>query len=122
MDRYATRQAGRRQGEVAAISGKETAGVNRHGHRQLGGRTGDLTGLRAATLPAPTRKTPLEMKKEAENPIYELSAFCGGSGTWVPCPYCHAFIPCPRCQGHCSENRSFSPPFMVPTTAPRLNA
>jgi integrase len=34
------------------------------------------------------------MKKQAENPIYELSAFCGGSGTWIPCPCCHALIPC----------------------------
>jgi len=48
------KQAGGRAGQQR-ISGKETAGVNRHGHRHFGGRTDDLTG----------------MKKEAENPIYE---------------------------------------------------
>jgi hypothetical protein len=72
-------------------------------------RTDDLIGLRAATLPSPTRKTGLTVKKEAENPIYVLSAFYGGSGAWIPCPYCHAFIPC-------------SPPFMVPTTTGHLSA
>ena len=69
------------------------------------------------TLPSPTRKTGSTVKKEAENPIYVLSAFCGGSGIWIPCPYCHAFIPCSPCPGYCPESRSFSPPFMVPTTA-----
>jgi hypothetical protein len=30
---------------------------------------------------SPTRKTGLEVKKEAKNPIYGMSAFCGVSGT-----------------------------------------
>jgi hypothetical protein len=64
------KQAGGRAGQQR-INGKETAGVNRHGHRHCGGRTDDLTGLRAATLPSPARKTGPAMKKEAENPIYE---------------------------------------------------
>jgi hypothetical protein len=68
------------------------------------------------------KKNGAMVKKEAENPIYVLSAFCGGSWTWIPFPYCHAIIPCPPCQGHCPETRSFSPPFMVPTTTRRLNA
>jgi hypothetical protein len=118
MGRYATWEACRRQGEVAVDRREETAGVNRYGRRQLGGRTDDLAGLGAATLPSPTRKAALEVKKEAENPIYELSAFCGGSGTWMPCPYCHALILCTRCQRHCPENGSFFPLFIVPATAP----
>ena len=73
-------------------------------------------------LPSPSRKTGSTVKKEAENPIYVLSAFCGGSGTWIPCPYCHAFIPCSPCPGHCPESRSFSPPFIVPRTTRRLSA
>jgi hypothetical protein len=64
--------AGRRHGEVAEDQ-RERNGRNQPTQSPpLGGRTDDLTGLRAATLPSPTRKTALEMKKEAENPIYEL--------------------------------------------------
>jgi hypothetical protein len=74
------------------------------------------------TLPSPTREPGPTVKKEAENPIYVLSAFCGGSGTRIPCPYCHAFIPCSPCQGHCPERRYTSPPFTVPTTTRPLNA
>jgi hypothetical protein len=54
------------------------------------------------------------------NPGVHVHSY-GGSGTWIPCPYCHAFIPCSPCPGHCPESRSFSPPFMVPTTG-RLSA
>src|SRR6266567_4281631 len=105
----ASGRAGERQGKAAADQRKRNDSNHQHGHCQLGGRSDDLTGLRAGTLPSLTRKTGPTMKKEAENPICELSAFCSGSGTWVPCPYCHALIPCPRCQGHCLENRSFLP-------------
>jgi hypothetical protein len=48
-------------------------------------------------LPWSTRKTAPEVKKEADNPIYELSAFCGGSGTWAhvhtATPSSHAALP-----------------------------
>ena len=121
MGRYSRPRAGGRRGEASAVS-RETAAINRPGRRQLGSRTDDLIGLRAATLPSPTRKPGPTVKKEAENPIYVLSAFCGGSGTWIPCPYCHAFIPCSPCPGYCPESRSFSPPFIVPTTTRRLSA
>jgi hypothetical protein len=69
--RCATRQAGMRG----------CSRVNRRGHRQLGGRTDDTVGLQAAILPSSPRKIALAMKKVTENPIYKLSAFCGGSGT-----------------------------------------
>jgi hypothetical protein len=42
---------------------RQTTGLNRHGHRQLGGRTDDLTGLRTGTLPSVAKKNGLEMKK-----------------------------------------------------------
>jgi hypothetical protein len=73
-------------------------------------------------MPSSPRKIALAMKKVTENPIYKLSAFCGGSGTSTTCRYCHAFIPFPRCQRHGPDNRSFSPPSTVPMTAARLNA
>lgn len=49
MGRYAMPRAGGRRGEAAAVS-RETAEINRHSRRQLGGRTDDLIGLRAANV------------------------------------------------------------------------
>jgi len=49
VGRYARPRAGGRRGEAAAVS-RETAEINRHGRRQLGGRTDDLIGLQAANV------------------------------------------------------------------------
>lgn len=57
----------------------DTVAVN-DGRRPLGGRTDDLTGLRAATLPSPTRKTGLEMKKEAETRFMSCQRFAAAAG------------------------------------------
>ena len=49
MGKYARPRAGGRRGEAAAVI-RATAKINRHGRRQLGGRTDDLIGLRAANF------------------------------------------------------------------------
>ena len=49
MGRYAMPRADGRRGEAAAV-GRETAEINRHSRRQLGGRTDDLIGFRAANV------------------------------------------------------------------------
>ena len=49
MGGYARPRAGGRQSEAAAVS-RETAEINRHSRCQLGGRTDDLIGLRAANV------------------------------------------------------------------------
>jgi hypothetical protein len=50
MGRYAMPRADGRRGEAAAVVSRETAEINRHSRRQLGGRTDDLIGLRAANV------------------------------------------------------------------------
>jgi hypothetical protein len=67
-------RAGARRGKQAGGRRGFSRG-NRRGHRQLGGRTDDIAGLRAATLPSSPRKIALAMKKAAENPIYGCQRF-----------------------------------------------
>jgi hypothetical protein len=59
MGRYARPRAGGRQGKAAAVS-RETAEINRHGRRQLGGRTYDLIGLRAANVAFADKKNGID--------------------------------------------------------------
>lgn len=92
-ERAGPASAGTRHGKQAVgrarrqrISGKETAGISGHGHgrRQLGGRTDDLTGLRAATFPSLTRKTGQEMKKRLKTRFMCCQRFAAEAG-----PGCH---------------------------------
>jgi len=50
------------QGEAAAVS-RETAEINRHGRRQLGGKTDDLIGLRAANVAYTDKKNGIDGEK-----------------------------------------------------------
>src|ERR1700761_6475757 len=70
------RSAGKRQKSTDTVAASSAAGPT------------ISSAFEQPTLPSPTRKTGSTVNKEAENPIYVLSAFCGGSGTWIPCPYC----------------------------------
>ena len=62
MGRYAMPRAGRRQGEAAAVS-RETAEINRHSRRQLGGKIDDLIGLRAANVAFADKKNGVDGEK-----------------------------------------------------------
>jgi len=62
MVSYAMPRAGGRRGEAAAVS-RETAGINRHGRRQLGGRTDDLIGLRVANVAYTDKKNGIDGEK-----------------------------------------------------------
>jgi hypothetical protein len=50
------------QGEAAAV-GRETAEINRHSRRQLGGRTDDLIGFRAANVAFTVKKNGVDGEK-----------------------------------------------------------
>ena len=59
MGRYAMPRAGGRRGEAAAVS-RVTTEINRHGRRQLGGRTDDLIGPQAANVAFADKKNGID--------------------------------------------------------------
>jgi hypothetical protein len=62
MGGYARPRAGGRRGEAVAV-GRETAEINRHSRRRLGGRTDDLIGLRAANVAFADKKNGVDGEK-----------------------------------------------------------
>ena len=67
MGGYARPRAGGRQGKAAADS-RETAEINRHSRCQLGGRTDDLIGLRAANVAFADKKNGVAGEKRGRKP------------------------------------------------------
>ena len=62
MGRYSMLRVGGRRGEAAAV-GRETAEINRHSRRQLGGKTDDLIGFRAANVAFADKKNGVDGEK-----------------------------------------------------------
>jgi hypothetical protein len=67
MGRYSMLRVGGRRGEAAAV-GRETAEINRHSRRQLGGRTDDLIGFRAANIAFADKKNGVDGEKSGLKP------------------------------------------------------